>query len=108
MDPKGDQSAQQVAEKAWGLSVGRCLRNHFEEKVDQFCLENGHDTEGGKRALEYLFAAEDPQLAGELHRMTEFGLRDVEELEEMGLGDSVQLCNSLTFVEPLAKAKVNT
>lgn len=87
----------------------RCLRNYFESRVEQFSPEPTEEgADNAKRQLEYLFAAENLQMQGELHRITEFGLRDVEELEELGLGDSIQLSNSLTFVEPLAQAKVTS
>jgi len=86
----------------------RFLRNRFEERVEEFCASNGDDKDSGRRALEYLFAGEYEELESELRRVTEYGFRHVKDLAELGLGDSVMLSNSLSYIEPASAVKIKT
>jgi len=84
----------------------RFLRNRFEECVEEHCASHGDDKGNERRSLEYLFAGEYEKLQNELRRVAEHGFRNTLDLAELGVGDSVMLSNSLTFIEPTTAEKV--
>eukprot|EP00756_Hemistasia_phaeocysticola_P022288 Hpha_TRINITY_DN15823_c2_g1::TRINITY_DN15823_c2_g1_i1::g.189078::m.189078 len=74
----------------------RFLRNRFEDRLDQLV-----DTSNPayKKALEYLFYGEDPELAGELTSAIEEGFRPPSEYESASKDAGVPLSNSVFICE---------
>eukprot|EP01063_Lacrimia_lanifica_P008591 TRINITY_DN15672_c0_g1_i1.p1 TRINITY_DN15672_c0_g1~~TRINITY_DN15672_c0_g1_i1.p1 ORF type:complete len:1553 (+),score=713.90 TRINITY_DN15672_c0_g1_i1:108-4766(+) len=74
----------------------RYLRNRFEDRLDQLVDTSN---QAYKKALEYLFYGEDPDLNGEMTTAIEGGFRPVNEYEAAGKDGGVALTNSVFLSE---------
>ena len=74
----------------------RYLRNRFEDRLDQLVDTSN---QAYKKALEYLFYGEDPELHGELTSAIEAGFRPPHEYEAANKDGGVPLTNSVFLSE---------
>eukprot|EP01061_Rhynchopus_euleeides_P005092 TRINITY_DN14333_c0_g2_i1.p1 TRINITY_DN14333_c0_g2~~TRINITY_DN14333_c0_g2_i1.p1 ORF type:complete len:1537 (+),score=690.35 TRINITY_DN14333_c0_g2_i1:257-4612(+) len=74
----------------------RYLRNRFEDRLDQLVDTSN---QAYKKALEYLFYGEDPELHGELTSAIEAGFRPPQEYEGASKDGGVPLTNSVFLCE---------
>ena len=74
----------------------RFLRNRFEDRLDTLVDTSN---QAYKKALEYLFCGEDPELRGELTSAVEGGFRPPHEYEAAGKDGGVPLTNSVFLAE---------